>query len=315
MAPPLRRKKLEKFEHFDECPVCASFSLSSFKTGTFDISNLSKDHIKITDRDYGKTWDLSRCNRCSHVFANPCPSQKIIQSLYEEIEDPAYQDEARGRSKNFQRIVKSLNKIHPERGRLFDIGAATGILLNIAKNQGWEVDGIEPSRWAVGMAKEQYHIAIREGLFEKAALPREHYDAVTMVDFIEHIPHPLDAVSMAHQILIPGGILCLVTPDIGSLAARIFRKKWWHFRPGHLGYFSKKSVGFLLKRIGFRTIKMRKYAWTFSLHYLLSRKPALNFLAKNHVFASFFKKIPIKLALQDSLEIYARKVQPNEPLS
>ena len=275
------------------------------KTGTFDASSLSTNHIKITDSEYGKIWDLNRCNNCTHVFANPCPSQEYIQSLYIEVEDPVYQEEAQGRSRNFNRILKYLDKIHPERGIIFDVGAATGILLDISRQTGWHVEGIEPSAWAVGVARDKYNIEIREGVFEKAALQAEHYTVVTMVDFIEHIPHPFDAVSIAHNILAPGGTLCLVTPDINSLAARIFGKKWWHYRPGHLGYFSKKSLHFLLQNTGFRIKKVRKYSWTFSLHYLLSRKSSLNFLLKNHVLASFWKKIPIKLVLQDSFELYA----------
>jgi 2-polyprenyl-3-methyl-5-hydroxy-6-metoxy-1,4-benzoquinol methylase len=208
-----------------------------------------------------------------------------------------------------------LDKLHPERGILFDVGAATGILLDISRKQGWHVDGIEPSKWAIGVARDTYDLEIREGVFEKATLPNEHYTVVTMVDFIEHVSHPMDAISMAHKILVPGGTLCLVTPDIDSLAARIFGQKWWHYRPGHLAYFSKKSLNFLLRKSGFQPRKTRKYSWTFSLHYLLSRKPGLHFLLKNHVFASFCKKIPLKLALQDSLEIYATKDKSNESLS
>jgi SAM-dependent methyltransferase len=261
----------------------------------------------ITDSDYGKTWDLSRCSNCTHVFANPCPTQDLIQSLYEDIEDPAYQEESRGRSKNFKRILKYLDKRHPERGRLFDVGAATGILLEVSKKRGWDVDGIEPSTWAVRTARDKYNITIREGAFEKAALSKEYYKVVTMVDFIEHIPHPLDAMSVAQKILLPGGTLCLVTPDIYSLAARVFGQKWWHYRPGHLAYFSRKSLDYLLQRAGFRIVKTRRYSWSFSLHYLISRRSALNFLLKPSVLASLWKKIPIKLALRDSFEIYAIK--------
>ena len=287
--------------------MCSSSSLSPHKTGSLDVSKLGKDHIMITDSDYGKIWDLSRCDNCTHIFANPCPSPEFIQSLYGETEDPLYQEEARGRSKNFKRILKRLDKIHPERGILIDVGAATGILMDISRKRGWNVEGIEPSAWAVGVAREKYDLEILEGVFETAPLQEEKYTVVSMVDFLEHIPHPYDAISMAQKLLLPGGTLCLVTPDIHSLAARIMGQKWWHYRPGHLGYFSKKSLQFLMQRAGFRIIKMRKYSWTFSLHYLLSRKPGLSFFLKNRFFSSLFRKIPIKLALQDSFEIYATK--------
>lgn len=279
----------------------------SHKSGNLDATTLNIDHIKITDSDYGKIWDLSRCKNCSYVFANPCPSQEFIRSLYGTTEDPLYQEEAAGRSKSFERILATLDKIHPEQGILFDIGAATGILMNISREHGWHAEGIEPSTWAVRIAREKYNLTIMEGTFETASLAEKRYTAVTMVDFIEHIPHPFEALSIAKKILSPGGILCLVTPDVNSLAARIMGQNWWHYRPGHLGYFSKRSLDFLLHRTGFRMIKMRKYNWTFSLHYLLSRVPSLKFLLKSQVLASFWKKIPIKLVLRDSFEIYALK--------
>jgi SAM-dependent methyltransferase len=302
-----RRVRLEKFEQVKTCPVCFSSSLSLLRKGTFDPSLLSKDQIKITDSDYGKIWNLSRCDRCTHVFANPCPSFDVIQSLYSEIEDPLYQEEEKGRSKNFIRIFSTLEKMRPEKGTLFDVGAATGILLDIAGKRGWEIDGIEPSTWAVNVAKDRYHVELQKGTFENAPLPDNRYAAVTMVDFIEHVPHPNNAISKAHKILSNSGILCLVTPDINSLAARIMGGKWWHFRPAHLGFFTKKSLDCLLHRNGFHTVKRKKYSWTFSAYYLLSRRPRWKFLLKNSAIASLWKKITVKLALQDSIEIYAKK--------
>jgi SAM-dependent methyltransferase len=287
--------------------VCSSSSFSLYRKRTFDSSLLSREQIKITDSDYGKIWNLSRCDNCTHVFANPCPSLDFIQSLYSEIEDPLYQEEEKGRSRNFKRILSALEKMHPEKGNLFDVGAATGILLDIAGKRGWEIDGIEPSTWAVNVAKDRYELELQKGIFENAPLPETRYTAVTMVDFIEHISHPNQAISKAHKILLNDGTLCLVTPNINSLAARIMGGKWWHFRPAHLGFFTKKSLDCLLRRNGLYIVKRKKYSWTFSAYYLLSRRPRWRYLLKNFALASLWKKIPVKLALQDSFEIYAKK--------
>jgi 2-polyprenyl-3-methyl-5-hydroxy-6-metoxy-1,4-benzoquinol methylase len=263
--------------------------------------------VKITDSDYGKMWDLCQCADCTHIFANPYPSKEIIQSLYREIEDPLYQEEERGRSKNFLRILTALEAIQPNKGILFDVGAATGILMDRAKKRGWTAEGIEASTWAVRTAREKYNLEIQNGFFEEARLPEGRYAVVTMVDFIEHISHPFDAISKANKILSPEGILCLVTPDINSLAAKIMGRKWWHCRPAHLGFFTKKSLPRVLQRGGFRIVKRKNYSWTFSAHYLLSRISWLNFFTENPILSSILKKIPIKLILQDSFEIYAQK--------
>jgi SAM-dependent methyltransferase len=296
-----------QFEHFSQCPVCENKDIQPYRERTFDIQNLSEEQIKITDSEYGKAWDLSRCTNCSHIFANPAPSQAFIQSLYSRTEDPLYEEEAEGRGKNFRRILSRLDKIHPEQGTLFDVGAATGILLNLARQRGWQTGGIEPSGWAVGVAKEKYGIDLHKGDFESAMLQENHYEAVTLIDFIEHISRPFKALAKAYAILAPGGTVCLVTPDIQSYAAKMAGAGWWHFRPGHLAYFTRQSLGYLLDRSGFSAVKIKRYSWTFSAHYLLSRNPRFDFLIRNPRLASFWKKIPIKLALRDSFEIYAKK--------
>jgi SAM-dependent methyltransferase len=288
------------------CPACAGADICGYQKGTFS-GRLTQDEIKITDSQYGRTWDLSICADCGHIFANPCPTPEDLTSLYGRVEDPLYEDEAAGRSKNFLRILRRLEKLLPERGALFDVGAATGILLDLARRRGWEPAGIEPSSWAVGAAADKYGLDLIEGTLETASLPEDRYAAVTMVDFIEHTPLPFEAVRKARTILRPAGILVLVTPDIHSRAARLAGRRWWHLRPAHLAFFSRGSLDALLRRAGFSVVGERRYAWTFSAHYLLSRKPALQTWLKKTQPASFLKRIPIKLALGDSFEVYAIK--------
>ncbi len=296
----------EGFRTLASCPACAGGAIRDYQKGTFS-GRLTQDQIKITDSQYGKTWDLSICADCGHIFANPCPTPDLLASLYRGVEDPLYEEEAEGRSKNFRRVLRRLEKLIPGRGVLFDVGAATGILLDLARQRGWEPAGIEPSTWAVRVAGQKYRLELFEGRLETAPLPAGRYAAVTMVDFIEHTPVPFEALKKVHAILKPGGILVLVTPDIHSRAARLAGRRWWHLRPAHLAFFSSRSLSALLRRAGFTPVAQRRYAWTFSAHYLLSRKPAFQAALKGGPLASLLKRIPIKLALGDSFEVYAAK--------
>jgi SAM-dependent methyltransferase len=303
----MRQDKAELVE-WSACPACLSPALRPYQKGSFSAARLSRDQIKITDSQYGETWSLDICLDCGHIFANPSPSPRDLLPLYREVEDPLYEEEAAGRSRNFLRILSLLEKIVPEKGPLLDVGAATGILPDLARRRGWQADGVEPSSWAVNVAEKKYHLRLIESYFETAPLPENHYGVVTMIDFIEHTPLPYEAARKAGQILGPAGILVLVTPDIHSLAARLAGRKWWHFRPAHLAFFSRSSLAALLGRAGFFIFHERRYAWTFSARYLLSRKQWLRFASENPGLASFLKRIPLKLALGDSFEIYARKV-------
>lgn len=286
------------------CPACGGRSFRPERKGTY-TDRLTRDEIKITDSRYGKTWDLSLCLDCGHLFADPCPTPELIFSLYGQVEDPLYEDEAAGRARNFLTVLRRLERLAPGRGPLFDVGAATGILLDLARSRGWEPDGIEPSAWASGVAAAKYGLRLRRGAFETADLPRAAYAAVTMVDVLEHTPLPFEALKKAREILRPGGFLVVVTPDIHSVAARLAGRRWWHLLPAHLAFFSRASLAAVLGRAGFRVVRRRRYAWTFSLHYLLSRLPALARLADRPRLASFFKGVRLKLALGDSFEVYA----------
>lgn len=294
------------FLHLTSCPACTSIHLRPYKKGTYS-GRLSEEDIRITDSHYGKTWDLSLCEDCGHLFANPCPSPEFLRSLYARVVDPEYEAEAAGRARNFARLLGRLQKLVPSRGLLLDVGAATGILLDLARRRGWTPDGIEPSAWAVQVAAREYGLKLRLGAFEEAELSENAYAAVTLIDLLEHTPQPFAVVERASRILQPGGILVLVTPDIHSLAARLAGRHWWHLRPAHVAFFSLASLTALLQRTGLTIIKQSRYAWSFSLHYLLSRHPRTQLLLRPPALASFFKKIPIKLAFGDSFEIYARK--------
>lgn len=300
----------ENSSHFivrTHCPVCSSPNIKTIRKRNFSFKNFNHKNIKITDKDFGKIWDLNQCSDCTHVFANPCPNTDYIQSLYAKIEDPSYEEEATGREKNFLPILFNLKKYLPVIENIFDVGAATGIFLNLARKYGWKPEGIETSSWAVNTAFKKYHIKINKGAFEYAKLKKNYYQAVTMIDFIEHIPQPYTAVLKAYEILKPNGILCIVTPNRQSLAAKISGPNWWHYRPAHIHYFNKNSLHVLMKKAGFKIIKTKNYSWTFSSQYLISRLKLLDFLLKIDFLSSFFKRIPIKLALGDSIEAYAQK--------
>ena len=297
----------ERFERITSCPACGGNRLRPHTKATFDISEFRAESIRITDSHYGRAWDLARCEDCGHSFADPCPTPAFINALYSALEDPLYDEESGGREKNFLRVFKTLEKLRPEKGRLLDVGSATGILMDLAARLGWETEGVEPSSWAVTYARKKYGLTIHERVFEMAPLEAASFDVVTMIDFIEHTARPYDVMRKAAEVLRPGGLLCIVTPDIRSAASRLARGKWWHLRPAHLACFSRRSLDALLKRTGFSVVRRKSYSWTFSAHYLATRLRVSRFLACSGRPASFLKRIPIKLALGDSFEIYARK--------
>ena len=144
---------------------------------------------------------------------------------------------------------------HPARlgvqgGRLLDVGCGTGQALR-AFNGLFEAHGVEPSPFAVGVAR-QFAASVHMGDLMSAKFPSGHFDVVTAFDVLEHLADPLSALREIFRIVRPGGVLVAETGNIESLNARFAGKRWYDVRlPGHLSFFSPRTLGVALEGAGF----------------------------------------------------------------
>jgi 2-polyprenyl-3-methyl-5-hydroxy-6-metoxy-1,4-benzoquinol methylase len=104
-------------------------------------------------------------------------------------------------------IAARLSEICPNRGRLLDIGTGVGLFMKSAANNGWLVEGVEPSPTAAEKARELTGANVHQGLLENAQLSEHHYDAVSILDTLRSVPNPLPFLLRARSLLRPGGIL------------------------------------------------------------------------------------------------------------
>lgn len=224
----------------------------------------------ITDGEYHSHPDIYRCEDCSLVFSDPRSETAGPLDHYRVMSDPDYHCEADARVRSFHRILAMLERLGLK-GSLLDIGAATGILLSAARERGWQVSGVEPSIWAVKEAKERYNLHIKPGTLQENHFTPHSFDAIVILDVIEHLTDPRSLLRDVVRIMRPGATLVITTPDIASPVARMLGPKWWHIRRAHQFYFNDKTLLALLDEVGLSVIKRRRYPWSFSLHYWISR--------------------------------------------
>jgi 2-polyprenyl-3-methyl-5-hydroxy-6-metoxy-1,4-benzoquinol methylase len=292
-----------KLAPVNRCPLCQSPQISLFIKGTIIPESISAADFKITDSHYGSRWTFFSCRNCSFVFANPAPAQGAIAQFYTALADEEYSQEDEGRGRNFSTILRRLRPYAPPGSSLLDVGAASGIFLNLARNAGYRVTGIEPSAALVADAEKLYGLKLFCGTVEQFHC-KEKFAVITLLDVLEHMIDPGTFLTVLNGFLAPGGMLVIVTPDIGSLAARIMGGRWWHYRVAHLNFFNRHSLGWLLEKHGFEIALSKRFAWNFSAYYLLTR--LLPFL-KGKALQRPLKKLHLKLQLSDSWEIYARE--------
>ncbi|MCP5047180.1 MAG: class I SAM-dependent methyltransferase [bacterium] len=291
------------------CPLCQSKSIKLFKTGTINPTQIKTDDFKITDSHYGSLWTFFCCNQCKFVFSNPYLPEKHIIEFYSQLEDNEYSSEAEGRSKNFKTLFKRLKKLNPGPS-LLDIGAASGIFLDLANHEGYQTAGVEPSTPLANEAKEKYGIQLFNGTIENYH-PNQKFSVITMLDIIEHLVEPDTFMTAVDSLLEDDGYLIIVTPDIHSLAARIMGRRWWHYRIAHINFFNLPALQYLLKKHHYNIVLKKKYVWNFTLFYLITRLfPSLKNQNKGETtLQKLLKKVHLKLPLFDSWEIYARKTR------
>ncbi|MCM8763087.1 MAG: class I SAM-dependent methyltransferase, partial [Candidatus Omnitrophica bacterium] len=253
---------------------------------------------------------IARCRNCGFVFANPQDEVEKIISAYQYMQDELYLQEEAGRRKSARIVLKRIAKFRRS-GRLLEIGCSAGFLLDEARKLGWQVYGVEVSKWAVKYCKEKLGLEnIFEGSLEEARFPYNYFDAIVMLDVIEHLHNPHSVLEESRRILKPAGILCVSTPDISSLLSRFLKARWWGIQRAHLFYFNKKTLREMLFACGFKVVKFKSHVRIFSAGYWQQRLRAYN-----NIFCKlaarclniFSKKHLIKLNLYDQIEVYAVK--------
>ena len=243
------------------CPVCKGESAKVYRKA----KRVSESpNYSVTKPTYGAWATLFFCKGCGVIFVYPLPSQEELTSLYGKMEDKAYLEEETMRREMAGRGLSFIEKYAPRKGRLLDVGCFAGFFLDVARHRGWEGVGIEPSAWGRKVAEERFSLPVLGATLEEASFPASSFDAVVLVDTLEHLRDPRSTLEETRRILKPGGILYVSTPDVGSLTARLLRNRWWGFRPEHLVYFSKKSLNTLLKETGFSILSRRSFQRLFT---------------------------------------------------
>ena len=232
-------------------------------------AELTPGDLAITDHRYGVTLPLLACRGCGFRFADPEATADLV-ALYGALDDPAYEEGADARRVPMRGYVEAIRRRAPHVRSLLDVGAANGLLVEEAQRAGIDAMGVEPSATLAARARAR-GLDVRTGTLPLAPLGERRFDAVTLVDVIEHVSDPLGLLRAVRAVLAPAGVVLVVTPDVASVAARTLRSRWWHYRVAHVGYFTRPTLSDALRRTGFVPTTWWRPGWVFELGYLVER--------------------------------------------
>ena len=268
--------------------------------------------FRCTHSGYGSHPPIVKCRRCGLVYTDPRPDGRDILETYQAVEDPLYIEEREGRVLTFEHHLRPLERLtgQPEGRPLLDVGAYTGVFVEIAGQHGWDAWGVEPSGWAVEQARSR-GLHVVQGTLDTADLPTGHFAVVTMWDVIEHLTDPHGALLQAHRLLRPGGLLVVHTIDIESLFARLMGPRWPWLMEMHIYYFSRSTMRRMLSDCGFHVVSDRPQGRYLRLGYLMNRVgallPVLGRPAEWVVSRLGLRGTAVRINLGDLFTAYARK--------
>jgi SAM-dependent methyltransferase len=252
----------------DRCWICGGSGTTAYADGAV-VGALTPYDLRISDKRYGLTLPLVQCDACGFVFATG-ESLPELTALYAELDDAEYGASARARHRQMAHLLRWATTGLPRPARLLDVGAASGILVSEAIALGFESLGVEPSRPLACRARAD-GLEVHEGVLPHPALAGVTFDVVTLVDVIEHVDDPLGLLELCRRHLAPGGRLVVVTPDRGSVAARVLGARWWHRRLAHVSYFDRDTLTAALARSGLEPERWARPRWYFPVGYLVPR--------------------------------------------
>jgi SAM-dependent methyltransferase len=246
------------------CWVCGSSETEPLAGRT--VSSLTAAQLRITDKAYGSSLQRVRCVRCGFAF---CPSaDDALERLYEDMVDPTYVADQGTRAPQFDEVLNALQRCGlPAGGTLLDVGCGAGGLVERAINRGIVARGLDPSRFLVSAGQKRGLPLSSDDLSTVA----DTFDAVVCVDVIEHVTDPVGLLRALRGRVRSGGLVAIATPDAGSLTARLLRRRWWHIRPAHVGYFDERSLELALTKADLRQVLKTRPSWFFPGRYLGER--------------------------------------------
>jgi len=206
------------------------------------------------------SWELMKCKNCGLLFINPQPGWEELSAHYPNEYHAYLRKDSKMtaflRRFGLRKRVRSILKTMPgQKGRLLDVGCATGdFLLTFKEMTGWNVEGLEivPEAAAAARAKG---LNIIEADLETADLEQGSYDVVTLWDVLEHLANPARVLQICYDLLKPGGILVIKCPDPAGKEAILFKENWIGYEaPQHLFGFPQAVLISKLIETGFSKV-------------------------------------------------------------
>jgi SAM-dependent methyltransferase len=209
-----------------------------------------------------REFKIVKCQDCSFVYINPTYSKEANIASYEKTYYTDHVTDLSGKVRSFlsdrkektndHRVEWSFIKKHKTGGKILDLGSGPGFFLDAIEGQ-WEKFAVDTSEFSISNIQDPEVNKFKGELLD-TCFEENFFDVVYMGHTLDRLTNLKETLSELNRILKPGGIICIVTPNVSSLCAKVFKNKYRLLYSNHLVYFSPETLKQLFERSGFKLI-------------------------------------------------------------
>jgi SAM-dependent methyltransferase len=200
------------------------------------------------------------CSACAHRYAGLRPGRDHAAQVYGDAYffggGAGYADYLSGGAllRASGRRYGDIAARYARPGRVLDVGAAAGFVLQGLGDAGWRGIGLEPNVAMVQHGRRALGLDLRAGTAEDLR-PGETFDLVSMVQVVAHFADPQRAFARLAEATRPGGLWLIETWDWRSWTARLAGPGWHEYSPPSvLHWYTRGTLAVQLKRYGFEPV-------------------------------------------------------------
>jgi 2-polyprenyl-3-methyl-5-hydroxy-6-metoxy-1,4-benzoquinol methylase len=231
-----------------------------------------------------------RCNDCGSVFVGNKINGDELGIAYSTLDSDGYyaEIEAENRKKMVTAITDLKDLISPQ-DHIIDLGTGNGMFIEMLIANGFEnVSAHEIPGCDLSFIEKTAKHIFQD--FDYSTIPSETFDAVTLLDVLEHVPDPKYLIETCARILKKDGVIYIHTPVVTKTdrlmhflqRVPVLKKAgtmWQSARTSifHLENYTDRSLRGLLRAAGFYDIDIEvknELSWNASRYvriYLLDK--------------------------------------------
>jgi len=209
--------------------------------------------LQCKDYYMGKagSFDYYRCETCGLVQLHPVPADMAPYYEMYQVHKPKSRFHELFRKWLMRRVYYNPSTLG--RGlRILDFGCGDGWYLREMAREGHQATGFEPNPRHANWLTQSLGIPVFSEIERIESEKKEGFDLVTMHFVVEHLHNLRETFLLAWRLLKPGGRFYFIIPNIESIEARVFKRKWHGFDPPrHILFPTPSVIEKIAEEIGF----------------------------------------------------------------